>query len=434
MVKSMRMTPSNFCKAALLAGCFIQFTAPAQAGVVTDFAHYTQSSDWNALILGDVVDYSNSGVNQTDIEGAVAIAGDLTATGGNIPSLTIGAKLATLPGYDASQTTLVVGGNATNRNNVLHGSAHIGGNADLGGGPEYGGGYTVTGNLTVGGDLLFNSSNSGGQIGQNVGASAQTLVGGNAEFGRGSNVFGDLHANGNIVVNSPGMGDTGQITAGGTYTGPALGALDGQPTTTLPNLPVDFSAMDTGLKADSAAMKNLYSDPCTQINACWQTNDGTRFGTILDATSHTLGAGEAIVFDLGDDPSVLWKDGFFIDASEDRDVIINIGGLTHSITNFAFTYSPILSYENVIFNFYDATDIFLGMADNSSGIGIKGNIFAPFAHVYFYNGLLEGNLVAAGLTGNGQINWMGRGEVPEPPLMILILLGLGITAWRRRGL
>lgn len=401
---------------------------PVNAGAITDFESYVKSSDWNAYILGDVVDYSNSGDNQTDIEGAVAIGGSLGVDGGSIPSLTIGAKLATTPGFDGTQTTLVVRNNLFNRNNQIHGSVYAGGNAALGGGPEYGGGFTVTGNLTVGGNLDFNASNSGGQIGQQVdgnGLPAATLVGGDILLGRGSNIFGSVQGNGNIVVNGDGMGDTDAIIAAGTFlhnnATPYLNGIATQNAApfVVPDSPVDFDAMSAGLVTDSLAMSLLTP------NASWQINDGTRYGTVLDAISTGAASDELIVFDLGSDPSLLWQDGFFIDADEDRNILINIGGLSQTITNFAFSYSPALSFDNVLFNFYEATEIFLGMADNSSGIGFNGNILAPLAHVSFYNSLLQGNLVAASLEGNGQINLMRKpGAVPEPGILFLLLLGL----------
>lgn len=452
----------------------------SQAAVITDFDAWVQSSDWNALILGDVTDYSNSGVDQTDIEGSVAIKGNLQGTGGAIPSLTIGAKLATQSGFDASQTTLVVGGNLTNRNNQISGSVWVGGNAALGGGPEFGGGFSVTGNLTAGGDLTFNASNSGGQIGQALGAGAMTHVGGVAELGRSSNVFGTLHGNDTVIVHGDGMGDTVAIITqnGGVLTdiAPPSGsfrhdhyngggdfdpylngkALSAGPAS-LPASPIDFDLITTGLEQDSTDMALLNS------NASWLVDDGSRegsvaidgtisvvpssagsrTGTVLDAAGSSTASGEAVIFNLNTnpfddtlsfDPADIWKNGFFIDADEDTSIIINISGSSHTITDFLFEYSPVLSYENVIFNFFDATEIFLGMADNSSGIGFKGNIFAPLAHVFFYNGLLEGNLVAAGLTGNGQINWMhGQGQgVPEPGILWLLLVG-GLAVWIFKG-
>jgi choice-of-anchor A domain-containing protein len=411
--------------------------------LLTNFDTYLASSNWNTIVLGDVIDYSNSGVNQTDIEGSLAVKGNLVGSGGNIPSLTVGAKLKGQPGFDANQTTLVVGGNLANRNNTIFGSTWVGGNADIGGGPQFGGGFNNTGNLTVGGDLTFNSSNSGGQIGQEVGAGSQTLVGGDADFGAGSNVFGTVQAGGNVVVHGDGMGDTTQIMAGASFThdngsNPYLNsrAIVPSPAPIPPSSPIDFDAMTLGLQADSAAMRAL-TDPLVVgpgAGSPWVINDATRQGTILNAFGGASAPGDVTLFDLGSDPSAIWNDGFFIDTDVNANIIINVGGLTHRITDFLFDYSPILSYDNVIFNFYEATDIFLGMEDNSSGIGFNGNIFAPFANVYFFNGLLKGNLVAAGLTGNGQINWLRQpSDVAEPAIIFLVLIGVsGLIGFRRR--
>jgi choice-of-anchor A domain-containing protein len=422
---------------SIKTACFVSMLAlgaplaASHGAVMTDFEDWQASSEWNAFILGDVTDYSLSGEDQTDIEGSVAISGNLQGSGGAIPSLTIGAGLAAQPGFDASQTTLVVGGDLFNRNNMINGSVWVGGSADLGGGPEFGGGFSVTGNLSVGGDLVFNGSNSGGQIGEDIGAGARTLVGGTVDMGRGSNVFGTLQGNSTITVHGTGMGSTDEIIAAGLFThdnpDPYLNgiATSGAPVVSIPGSPVDFVAMTSGLQSESLEMAAL------SANADWQINDLSRTGTILNAADSTAGPGEIIVFDLGSDPSAIWNNGFFIDADEDASIIINIGGASHTVTNFAFDYSPILSLENVIFNFYEASEIFLGDAFDLSGIGFLGNIFAPLATVTFFNGQLNGNLVAAGLTGDGQINRVHDRAVPEPGTLILLLLGLCLIAGPR---
>lgn len=421
----MRLSLLSVKMACLVSGLALGVpVAVSNAAVMTDFEDWQASSEWNAFILGDVIDYSLSGEDQTDIEGAVAISGSLTGTGGAIPSLTIGAGLAAKTGFDASRTTLVVGGDLANRNNMISGSVWVGGNADIGGGPEIGGGFSVTGNLSVGSDLTFNGSNSGGQIGEDIGAGARTLVGGTVDLGRGSNVFGVLQGNSTIIVHGDGMGSTDEIIAAGSFThdnpDPYLNgiATSGAPVASIPGSPVNFVAMTTGLQSESLEMADLLP------NAVWQINDGSRAGTILNAAGSSAALGEVIVFDLGSDPSAIWNNGFFIDADEDASIIINIGGASHSLTNFAFDYSPILSIENVIFNFYQASEIFLGDAFDLSGIEFLGNIFAPLANVTFFNGQLNGNLVAAGLTGDGQINWVHDRTVPEPGTLVLLLLGL----------
>lgn len=385
----------------------------SQAGTILDYTGFAQASNYNAYILGDIEDYSNEGEDQTDIEGAVAVAGDVKSTGGEHPSLTIGYKLSQQPGYDPTQTNLIVGGSLDNGSNTVHGSVWVGGDANLGSG------LTVDGNVTVTGSLNYNEGGTGGEIGKAIsddGGEAAVLTGDNATFGHGSNVYGSVHANGSVTVNGDGMGDTTAITEGG-----------GQP---IPASPIDFVAMDGALKADSTAMSNLDS------NALVQQDVTGHWGVLLDTSTTSAADGDVIVFDLGVDIDYLWQNGFSIESEDNVEIVINVAGGSHTITNFGFFVDPVISLSNIVFNFYEATEIFLGTEDNSSGIGFMGNIFAPWADVHFYNGLLEGNLIAKNLTGNGQINWMYQSDpqsVPAPTPILLVLFGLlGIYALRLR--
>ena len=401
----------------------------AHAATLSSFSFYDQSGEFNAFILGDIVDYSNDDPVQTtettDIEGPVAVAGDIRSTGDPI-SLTVGKKLSQTAGYDGSQNALVVGGNVENQNNTIFGSAWVGGDAN------FGSGLTIEGNLTVGGNLDYNAGGTGGEIGKvlnNNGTPAQVLTGGNATFGNGSNVYGSVSSNQNIIVNGDGMGDTTAFNANGSvihnnfdpYIEGSPRENEGAGPFALPGSPVDFAAMDAGLKSDSIMLSQLIANAATQQDTLGHN------GVLLDTATTTAADGELIIFDLGLNLDFLWKDGFTITADKNAEVLINVSGDTHTITDFAFFIDPILSLTNIVWNFFEATTINLG-EDGGTGIGFKGNILAPLADVFFYNGLIEGNVVANSLTGDGQINWLVD-TVPGPSSLFVTLFGLTVLGW-----
>lgn len=402
---------------------------PSQAATLSSFSFYDQSGDFNAFILGDIVDYSNDDPVQTtettDIEGPVAVAGNITSTGDPI-SLTIGKKLSETAGYDGSQNALVVGGNVENQNNTIYGSVWVGGDAD------FGSGLTIDGNVTVGGNLDYNAGGTGGEIGKvlnNNGTPAQVLTGGNATFGDRSNVFGSVSSNQNIIVNGDGMGDTTSFNANGSvihnnfdpYIEGSPRENEGAGPFVLPASPVDFVAMDAGLKSDSILLSQLVSNATTQQDTLGHN------GVLLDTTTSTAADGELIIFDLGLNLDFLWKNGFTITSDKNAEVLINVSGDTHTITDFAFFIDPILSLSNIVWNFFEATTINLG-EDGGTGIGFKGNILAPLADIFFYNGLIEGNVVANSLTGDGQINWLVD-TVPTPSSLFVTVFGLMVLSW-----
>lgn len=419
---------------------------PAIAFPVADFGGLEAASQYNALIFGDVRDYSNSGVDQTDIEGRLAVGGSVYSTSGT-PSLTVGYKLSAF-GLDSDALALVVAGNFADRNNTIFGSAIIGGDADIGGGDIAG--FSVNGSLTVGGDLTFNASNGGGQIGQfrSPDASGPTVTtGGNATFGNGSNVFGEIRSGGDIVVNGDGLGDTTKLVAGGSVihnNGVAYLETDGRavngagPVAPLV-LPLDFTAIEAALKDDSSALAALGASGSARLTTGADVGNGAgdnHGGVVLDGRGLAAGLGP-IVFDLdlgpaSDIAASIWKNGFSV-LSDGAPIVVNVPGQSHTITNFAFFLAG-LTADDILFNFFEATSLTLGAADNSSGIGFFGHILAPLADVAFYNGVLNGNLFARSLTGNGQINLVGlpTTAVPEPSLLIVMaLLTLALIARRR---
>ncbi|WP_008317971.1 choice-of-anchor A family protein [Leptolyngbya sp. PCC 6406] len=93
-------------------------------------------------------------------------------------------------------------------------------------------------------------------------------------------------------------------------------------------------------------------------------------------------------------------------------VLFNVFGDTVNIANFGLNLNGI-NKENVLFNFVDATQL------STTGFSFTGSVLAPKAHYTFNNGNLEGNLVAASVSGSGEFhNFQFKGNLPTPPVRV----------------
>ncbi|HEY9748609.1 MAG TPA: choice-of-anchor A family protein [Allocoleopsis sp.] len=104
--------------------------------------------------------------------------------------------------------------------------------------------------------------------------------------------------------------------------------------------------------------------------------------------------------------------------------IVNVSGNNLDLKNFGFFLNGV-EKQNILFNFFEATNL------TASGLGIEGSFLAPKAKVEFNNGQMNGTLVAASFTGNGQFNHVGRPPVEKPPASVpepATLAGLGFFA------
>ncbi len=116
-----------------------------------------------------------------------------------------------------------------------------------------------------------------------------------------------------------------------------------------------------------------------------------------------------------------------INAPTNSTVVVNVSGADVSMKNFGFNILG-TSRQNVLYNFYEAKSL------SASGIGIQGSVLAPLANFKFNNGQINGNLIAASLTGGGQSNnFLFQGELPDPTPTSKVpepatLAGLGLVA------
>ena len=141
---------------------------------------------------------------------------------------------------------------------------------------------------------------------------------------------------------------------------------------------------------------------------------------------------------------------FEFEAPASSTILVNVAGTTGGLQNFGFFFNGLegdddkaglFPDERILYNFFEAD--FLEIAF----IEVHGSVLAPWADVVFYNGHIEGNLIARSLTGDSTGVYNGGeahdeyfdGElpfvpVPEPGTILLVgcsLLVLALVKSRR---
>ncbi|MFN6563961.1 MAG: choice-of-anchor A family protein [Nostoc sp. ChiSLP01] len=159
--------------------------------------------------------------------------------------------------------------------------------------------------------------------------------------------------------------------------------------------PIDFNAAGEELRSLSQYLATLTPTGQTKVQP-WGAINLSGTGTAFN------------VFNLsGTDVS---KTNYFeIKGDANSTILVNISGKDVSLQNFGFNILG-TDKQKVIYNFYEATNL------TASSIGIQGSIFAPLANFNFNNGQVNGNVVVASLTGNGEShNYLFNGDLPSVP-------------------
>ena len=399
---------------------------------LADFGYVT---DYNLFLTGDLR-YQNS-----DVEGRAAIGGNA-----RLSSFSVGLKA------DPSEYSLVVGGNL-----------RAGGRGDSSGGQVNNGGILAGGNvrlervglpqgdvragknmklksLTVengdveaNGNVRVSSAYVAGEVtsGRNVRLNSSTV--GSISASRNvklkkSAVLGSVEAGGRVRAVESGI--KGDVTAGGKVKLKASG-VDGNVNahasvsdSVLHHQDVelfDFSSVDLGGLSDALLQESMsfVNLEAGQVNVL-EAQSGTNYFKVLA-------------------DEIMAASGLVINAPSDAVVIINVdGGRRVDMHDMAFSLAGGIGTDNVIYNFPDARRMKL------HNLALCGSMLAPNAHVSFYDGALEGILMAESLYGGEkdpfdgifhsvQIN-MAKKAVPIPGTLILLAPGLAALCYYRRRL
>ena len=262
-----------------------------------------------------------------------------------------------------------------------------------------------------------------------------------------SDVQGRLAAGGNVSLQNYALGDglpvdtsgtTNTLVAGGslTFTNGQINngnAVIGQ-TATLSgvNVPQGTLTQNAAVPIDFAAEQTYLTDLSTQLAAMAAT------GTVKYESWGGLfftgdGASDLQVFNI--DGSLLATANTFgflnniANAPENATMVFNVSGESASMHNFgmdAFKNALGASYDNVLFNFYEAGSLTL------YGIAIQGSILAPLADVQADNGNINGTAIAQSWDGTMQFHHVPfestESTTPAPVSGTLILLFSGLIA------
>ncbi|ADO69149.1 choice-of-anchor A family protein [Stigmatella aurantiaca] len=224
---------------------------------------------------------------------------------------------------------------------------------------NYTGGHDVGGKVAAGGNIILSDFAMGAALPDND-LSNTLVAGGDLTLARGG-VWGNAWYGGSY------HGDQTVAYARG---GVAQGT------------PIDFAARFAELRNLSARLGRVPANGGTASEP-WG-------GIRLSGTDPSLN-----VFDM-DAGAFSSTKLFNVDAPAGSLAVVNIRGSSATLSGFSITFSGGIDSHGVLYNFVDATSI------GASGIGLRGTVLAPHAHVTFNNGSWNGGIYAVSLTGNGE--------------------------------
>lgn len=261
----------------------------------------------------------------------------------------------------------------------------------------------VEGRLVVGGDTKLTSYSVGTKL-TSGGKGTDTLI-----------VGGNLKA-------TDGQLDHGNLVVGGANNSERFTVRDGTTTT---GVNFDFAATGNHLLETSASLSQ-FANTAQTVN-----NYGSLNFTGNDANLN--------VFSITGS-QLTNSHGISISVDPKSQVLINVSGNYADWKSMGINLNG-LSAENVLFNFYEATNL------DIKWISVNGSVLAPKANVKFDDGQMNGILVAANFKGSGELHNTGyKGGlltppqtpitpgVPEPATWAMMLLGFAVVgaAMRKR--
>ncbi|WP_440906199.1 choice-of-anchor A family protein [Catenovulum sp. SX2] len=233
-------------------------------------------------------------------------------------------------------------------------------------------------------------------------------------------VVGDISANdvkaenGHNIVYGGNIGSTNLINngSGGTSTQQNQAALQSE-----------FDALYDKVIAQSQYYQSLAA------NSTFDTSDFNQKKFVSGASA----TDELSVYNISS--SDILSGGFDFSSTPTIPVVINVAGTgSLNISSKAQGNFTKELASMVLWNFYEATEL------TFSGDGWNGSILAPYADISGSTGSIDGGVAALSYSGSVEIHNKlfaytppePAQEVPEPPMITLLLIALGLLMARKR--
>ena len=439
----------------------------------------SEAFNYNAFIFQDFEGKSS------DVEGRLAVGGEMRVTDFNV---------GLLLSPDLSESALAVGGNLHfTRGDVHGGSTTVSGMVF---GSELSFDKAVNAEQTV--NLINSTVESGGISSQgdvklgnskvvsgDVYANTLKLGGPNSVYGSISNTseYGSQVENGNVFAESGVELDSSEVKGVVTLNDiNNFSAINGSKAASVKQDSVNKANVNNidfnGIAAEATAQSQEFASMSvngTTTLSCTDVKDPKQAITCSDPNTTKL---HTITFSGTDDINIYNIDSSWFSAADKGIVydfsttsynIINVYGETVELFNTGF-FNTAFTQENeyfrengqyrdndnnvgqrhdgrytnnILFNFVDAVDLTL------HSVGVKGSVLAPYAELSFYNGHVDGNVVAnrfetpfkelvndngeTYVAPTGQINNYRFGAINvSEPASIAILFGAGCLMLTRR--
>ncbi|WP_052010117.1 MULTISPECIES: choice-of-anchor A family protein [unclassified Alteromonas] len=451
---------STFFYATATAVGFLFSVSVAQAGKI----ELSSAFDYNAFI------FENFEGRYSDVEGRLAVAGDMTVNDFNV---------GLLLSPDLSSSSLAVGGNLDFTRGNVHGGDTTVSNSIVANNVMFDKAVNAeqdvtltqstvqSGGISSNGKTTLNDSN----IAQGDIRSNQIVLTGNKPNSEeyGSSVDdGSLVAQSDVSLTKSRV--NGSVSAGGTITatdsdvsGDIQQNVSTQ-TTEFKN--IDFDNMINEVTAQSADFAERTINGKTTLTCgdkdCTnpaQTINEIKFSGTDDINFYSVSADwfsakdKQITYDFSTtsyniinvfgDSVELFNTGFFNAAFTEENEYFKEQGQYKDNNNDVGRRHDGRYTNNILFNFVDALDI------DFYSVGIKGSVLAPFADVNFYEGHIDGNLIAKSLSSPNETRTNDKGEVytlptgqvnnykfgaidVNEPASVAILFGAGFLLLSRR--